>query len=67
MKALVYELLVAGKKVDYNPDAYEKACRFIEGSLLNMEKALLKFQELMYEQYRQKDERSYETHYFTRS
>ncbi|MDO8685634.1 MAG: AAA-like domain-containing protein [Clostridiales bacterium] len=107
LKALVYEILVEGRKINYNPDAYEKgimygilmekqgkieihnklfeeriydyllaqqemralAARFtdvdekrlIEGGRLDMEKVLLKFQEFMYEQYRQEDERFYET------
>lgn len=36
--------------------------QFIEHGELNMEKVLLKFQEFMYEEYRQEDERFYETH-----
>ncbi len=36
--------------------------QFIEHGGLNMEKVLLKFQEFMYEEYRQEDERFYETH-----
>lgn len=35
--------------------------RLIENGKLDMEKTLLKFQEFMYEQYRQEDERFYET------
>lgn len=107
LKALVYEILVQGLEISYNPDTYEKGimygllrenngkiilhnklfeeriynyivsqqeirsltARFIssndkslvENSQLNMEKLLLKFQEFMYEQYRQEDERFYET------
>ena len=35
--------------------------QFIEKAKLNVEKVLLKFQEFMYEEYRQEDERFYET------
>jgi hypothetical protein len=107
LKAVIYEILVEGKKVSYNPDAYEKgiiygifsqeagkliinnkifeeriynymieqqnirrmATRFtnvdethlMDDGILNMEKVLLKFQEFMHEEYRQEDERFYET------
>ncbi len=107
IKALVYEILVEGKEINYNPDAYEQgmmygilaekkgkillhnkifeeriynymlaqqdmralAARFtsvdekrlIVDEKLDMEKTLLKFQEFMHEQYRQEDERFYET------
>jgi Predicted AAA-ATPase. len=36
--------------------------QFLDQGELNMEKVLLKFQEFMYEEYRQEDERFYETH-----
>lgn len=107
IKALIYEILVEGREINYNPDAYDKgiiyglvveknrkmqvhnklfeeriynymlaqqemralAAKFtgvdkrsiIENDKLDMEKTLLKFQEFMYEQYRQEDERFYET------
>lgn len=107
IKALIYEILVEGREINYNPYAYEKgiiygllvernrkmqvhnklfeeiiynymlaqqemralAAKFtgvdkrsiINNDGLDMEKTLLKFQEFMYEQYRQEDERFYET------
>lgn len=107
LKALVYEILVEGRNIPFNPIAYEKGImygilierdrkltidnRIFESMLydymlaqqdiramvsklsnvgnsllasdgrLDMEKALLKFQEFMYEQYRQEDERFFET------
>lgn len=107
IKATVHEILIEGRKVNYNPDAYEKGLmygifaerngklvihnklfeeriynylieqqnirriasrftnidenQFVEGKNLNMEKVLLKFQEFMYQEYREEDERFYET------
>lgn len=107
LKAPVYEILVEGKELPYNPNAYEKGImygvfaerngklamhnsifetliydyllaqqkmrsmaarfmnadtsQFIDGAELDMEKVLLKFGEFMNEQYRQEDERFYET------
>jgi len=107
LKAVVYEILVEGREIPFNPMAYEKGIMYgilaekerklgidnriyesllydymlaqqdmramvsrfsstgnsllIHNGQLDMEKALLKFQEFMYEQYRQEDERFYET------
>jgi hypothetical protein len=107
IKSVVYEILVEGRKINYNPDTYEKGIMYgilaerngklsihnkifeeriynflieqkamremssrftsinentlIENGSLNMQKALLKFQEFMYEEYRQEDEKFYET------
>ena len=107
LKALVYEILVEGREIPYNPIAYEKGIMygvltarngklaihnsifesliydyllaqekmrsmaakfanvdksgFIGDNLLDMEQVLLKFREFMNEQYRQEDERFYET------
>lgn len=107
IKTVVYQILVEGKQISYNPFAYEKALMYgilsedsgrlimnnkifemllydyliaqkdiqeasskltqidkeevLDAEELNMEKVLLKFQEFMYEQYREEDERFYET------
>jgi Predicted AAA-ATPase. len=107
IKTVVYQILVEGKQILYNPFVYEKGLMYgilseYEGKLtmnnkifemllydyliaqkdiqetaakftqvdknevlddedLNMEKVLLKFQEFMYEQYREEDEHFYET------
>jgi hypothetical protein len=108
IKAVVFEILVEGKQVTYNPFAYEKgimygilaehegrlvihnklfetllydylvaqrdvrkmASRFtqvdkseiLDNGKLDMEKLLSKFQEFLYAEYREEDERFYETH-----
>lgn len=107
IKAVVNEILINGRSIIYNPDAYEKGLmyglfcqrdgklivhnklfeerlynylleqkniremyarftsvdenQFVKAGLLDMEKCLLKFQEVMYQEYRQEDERFYET------
>lgn len=107
IKNVVYQLLVEGKQISYNPFAYEKglmygilseddgklvlhnkifeallyeyliaqkdvqqlAAKFtqvdngevLEAGKINMEKVILKFQEFMYEQYREEDEHFYES------
>lgn len=107
IKTVVYQILVEGKQISYNPFAYEKGLMYgilsendgklvmhnkifetllyeyliaqkdiqriaseftqvdksevLDAEELNMEKVLLKFQEFMYEQYREEDEHFYET------
>lgn len=106
LKALVYEILVEGRTVNYNPDAYEQGLmygiftekdgklaihntlfeeriynylleqsrirdlmatadndsgQFVEGNRLLTEKLLLNFQEFMHEEYREQDEKFYES------
>ena len=107
IKAVIYEMLIKGTQISYNPDAYEKGImyglfsekndklimhnkifetriynylleqkniremykrfvavdenQFVTDGKLDMEKCLLKFQEVMYEEYRKEDERFYES------
>lgn len=107
IKSTIYEMLIKGKEINYNPDAYEKGLmygllsekdgklvihnkifeeriynylleqkkirdmytefvgidenQFIENNKLNMEQCLLKFQEVMYQEYKEEDEEFYET------
>ncbi|MDO8685242.1 MAG: AAA-like domain-containing protein, partial [Clostridiales bacterium] len=107
IKAVVHEMLIVGRSIGYNPDAYEKGLmyglfaqnegkliihnkifeerlynylleqknirnmyarftavdenQFVKSGSLDMEKCLLKFQEVMYQEYRQEDEKFYET------
>lgn len=106
IKAIVNEMLVKGRSVQYNPDSYEKGImyglfverngklaihnkifeeriynyllgqkeirdmgarftavdenQFVNQGKLDMEKCLLKFQEVMFAEYRQEDEKFYE-------
>ena len=108
LKSIIYEILVEGRKFNYNYFAYEKGIiygllrekdnkliisnkifeeflynyiiedkkirdlaskfidveenQFINNGKLDMEKCIIKFQEVMYEQYRKEDEKFYETH-----
>lgn len=107
LKSVVYEILIEGRDVTYNPFAFLQGIMYgilsvrngklvlhnrivetliyeyltakqdirrmssaavgidkkelISGSKLHMEKVLLKFQEFMYQEYRQEDEKFYET------
>lgn len=107
IKTVVYQILVEGKQIPYNPFVYEKGLMYgilseddgklimnnkifemllydyliaqkdiqeaaskltqvdknevLDAEELNVEKVLLKFQEFMYEQYREEDEHFYET------
>lgn len=108
LKSLVFEMLVEGRKINFNPDAYEKGImyglfdekegrleihnilfeeriynylleqsnirsmagelanvdsgQFIKDNRLQLENLLLKFQEFVYQEYREQDEKFYEIH-----
>lgn len=62
-ETLLYEYLIAQKDIQNIASNFTQIDKneFLEAQKLNMEKLLLKFQEFMYEQYREEDEKFYET------
>lgn len=62
-ESLLYDYLIAQKELQKLSAKFTQVDKneLIDSEKLNMEKALLKFQQFMYEQYREEDEHFYET------
>lgn len=62
-ETLIYDYLLAQREMRRIASTFTNVdeSQFIENGCLNMEKVLLKFQEFMYQEYRQEDEKFYET------